>query len=355
MYKILTINPGSTSTKLAVYHDDTEALSQNLSHSAEELAPFATIIDQLDYRLGKIQEFLAANKLSARDFDAIVGRGGLLKPMISGTYAINAQMLDDLEHTRYGAHASNLGAILAHRLAAESGCPSFIVDPVVVDELSDIVRVTGLPQLPRRSIFHALNQKAVAKRFAKRLERPYDQLNLIVAHLGGGISVGCHHQGKVIDVNNALDGEGPFSPERSGTLPPGQFAQYVIENGISIDDVRRKLAGAGGMVAHLGLNDVREVQKLVAAGDAKAKLVYEAMIYQVARTIASAAVPVCGKVDHIILTGGIAYSEYITQKLQEYIGFIAPVTVIPGENELQALAEGALRVLNNEEEARQYQ
>ena len=355
MYKILTINPGSTSTKLAVYHDDKEVLSQNLSHSAEELLPFATIIDQLDYRLSKIQDFLTANELAASDFSAIVGRGGLLKPMLSGTYAINDAMLDDLNHTRYGAHASNLGAILAHRLASESGCPSFIVDPVVVDELSDLARITGLPQLPRRSIFHALNQKAVAKRFAKRLGRPYAEMNLIVAHLGGGISVGCHHQGRVIDVNNALDGEGPFSPERSGTLPPGDFAKYIIENGITLDDVRRKLAGAGGMVAHLGLNDVREVQTRIAAGDEKAKAVYEAMIYQVARAIASASVAVCGKVDNIILTGGIAYSEYITEKLQEYIGFIAPVTVIPGENELQALAEGALRVLNNEEEARQYQ
>ncbi|WP_346355072.1 butyrate kinase [Azotosporobacter soli] len=355
MYRILTINPGSTSTKLAVYHDDKETLSQNLSHSAAELAQFANIIDQLEYRLAKIQDFLHANSLSPADFSAIVARGGLLKPMLSGTYAINDVMLADLSSARYGDHASNLGAILAQRLAKESGCPSFIVDPVVVDELSDLARISGLPELPRKSIFHALNQKAVAKRFAKRIGRPYGELNLIVAHLGGGISVGCHRQGQVVDVNNALNGDGPFSPERAGTLPAEQLADYVLRNHLTGAEIAKKIAGSGGLVAHLGLNDVREVQKLVASGDKKAQQVYEAMIYQVARSIAAAAVPVCGKVDYILLTGGIAHSEYITGKLKEYIGFIAPVTVIPGENELQALAEGALRVLTQEEDALQYQ
>lgn len=355
MHNILTINPGSTSTKLAVYHDDKEVLTQNLSHSAADLAPFATIIDQLEFRLAKIQDFLQANSLSPTDFAAIVGRGGLLKPMVSGTYSINETMLADLTSAQYGSHASNLGAILAQRLATEAGCPAFIVDPVVVDELSDLARVSGLPQLPRKSIFHALNQKAVAKRFAKSIQRPYDELNLIVAHLGGGISVGCHRLGQVVDVNNALDGEGPFSPERAGSLPALQLAQYIREKNLSAAEIAKKISGAGGLVAHLGLNDVREVQKLVADGDKKAELVYEAMIYHVARAIAAAAVPVCGKVDHILLTGGIAYSEYITAKLKEYIGFIAPVTILPGENELQALAEGALRVLRNEEPARQYQ
>ncbi len=355
MYRILTINPGSTSTKLAVYLDDKETLSQNLSHSAAELAQFASIIDQLEYRLAKIQDFLHANSLSPADFSAIVARGGLLKPLVSGTYAINEAMLSDLSSAHYGAHASNLGAILAHRLASSAGCPSFIVDPVVVDEMMDIARVSGLPQIPRKSIFHALNQKAVAKAFAKKIGQPYKELNLIVAHLGGGISVGCHQHGSVVDVNNCLDGEGPFSPERSGTLPAAQLLHYIREKNLSSAEIAKKISGAGGLVAHLGLNDVREVQKLVETGDTKAQQVYEAMIYQTARAIAAAAVPVCGKVDYILLTGGIAYSEYITGKLKEYIGFIAPVTVIPGENELQALAEGALRVLTQEESALHYQ
>ncbi|EAX48771.1 acetate and butyrate kinase [Thermosinus carboxydivorans Nor1] len=354
MFRILTINPGSTSTKIGIYEDTREVLAQNLSHSADELAEFPTITDQFDYRLGKIMDFLAAQNLSPRDFAAIVGRGGLLKPMVSGTYLINEAMLDDLKHSRYGAHASNLGAILAAMLAKEAGCPAYIVDPVVVDELEPVARITGRPEIERRSIFHALNQKAVAKRFAKSINRPYEELNLIVAHLGGGISVGCHKQGRVVEVNNALDGEGPFSPERAGTMPAGQFADLILSEGLRREMVAKMLAGKGGLVAHLGTNDAREVEKRIAQGDKEAKLVYDAMIYQVARAIAAAAVPVCGKVDHILLTGGIAYSKYLTGKLEEYIGFIAPIVVLPGENELQALAEGAYRVLTGEEQAKEY-
>jgi butyrate kinase len=353
-YTILAINPGSTSTKIAVYRDTTEQFSENLSHSADELAAFPTIIDQLEYRFGKIMAFLADKRLEPQQFAAVVGRGGLLKPLASGTYAINANMLDDLTLSRFGAHASNLGGILADRIAQAADCPAYIVDPVVVDELDAVARVTGRPEIERRSIFHALNQKAVAKRFAKSINRTYAELNLIVAHLGGGISVGCHKQGRVVEVNNALNGDGPFSPERSGTVQAGQFVEYVIENQLPLATVLKMLAGNGGLVAHLGTTDAREVEKRIAAGDEKAELVYQAMIYNIARHIAAAAVPVYGKVDGILITGGIAYSEMLTAKLKEYIGYIAPVTIIPGENELQALAEGAFRVLAQEETAKEY-
>lgn len=353
-FKTLAINPGSTSTKIAVYEDLTEVRTQNLSHSTAELEQFSSVIDQLEYRLGKILEFLTAQNVRPEDFAAVVGRGGPLKPMPSGTYLINDAMLDDLKHMRYGAHASALGAILANRIARLAGCPAFIVDPIVVDELDPVARLTGLPEITKKSIFHALNQKAVAKRFAKSINRRYETLNLIVTHLGGGISVGCHKQGRVVEVNNALDGEGPFSPERAGTVQAGQFAEQITTNSLNPETISKMLAGRGGLVAHLGTNDAREVEKRIVSGDKDAALVYEAMIYNVARYIAAAAVPVCGKVDYILLTGGIAYSKLLTEKLQELISFLAPVVVIPGENELQALVEGAYRVLTNEETAKTY-
>jgi len=353
-YRILTINPGSTSTKIGLFHDINEVFTQNISHSAEDIAQFATITEQIYYRLEKINKFLADKNIAASNLDAVVGRGGLLKLIISGTYRINDIILDDLMHNRYGSHASNLGAILADLIAKQSGCPSYIVDPVVVDELAPIARITGRPEITRKSIFHALNQKAVAKRFAKSVNRPYSSLNLIVAHLGGGISIGCHTLGEVDDVNNCLDGEGPFSPERAGTVPAGQFATKIITKKLSAETVALQLAGQGGMVAHQGTNDIREIERRVAAGDTRAELIYQSMIYAIAKSIAAAAVPVCGNIDYIIITGGIAYSEPLIAKLKEYIGFISPVVVLPGENELQALAEGVHRVLTGEETAREY-
>ncbi|VBB05408.1 aliphatic acid kinase short-chain [Lucifera butyrica] len=353
-YKILTINPGSTSTKVGIYEDIRELLTQNISHSAAEISRFPAVIDQYEYRLQQITDFLTRQGWTVSDFAAIVGRGGLLKPLISGTYRVNPAMLADLKTSRFGAHASNLGAMLAHALAQQAGCPAYIVDPVVVDELSPLARITGHPEISRRSIFHALNQKAVAKRFAASQHKRYDQLNLIVAHLGGGISVGCHQQGRVVEVNNALDGEGPFSPERAGTLPAGQWASYVLDKALPRDRIAKTLSGKAGLVAHLGVNDAREVEKRIAEGDQRAKEVYDAMIYAVARYIAAAAVPVCGRVDYILVTGGIAYSQYVTDKLKEYVSYLAPLIIIPGENELQALAEGAYRVLTGEEEAKEY-
>ncbi|MBP2639028.1 MAG: buk2 4 [Firmicutes bacterium] len=325
MYKILTINPGSTSTKIGLFQDTTEVFVQSITHSAEDIAKFPAVIDQFAYRLENIENFLSKQNISVNNLSAIVARGGLLKPMVSGTYQINAAMLDDLKHSRYGAHASNLGALLADKLAAEGRCNAYIVDPVVVDELAPIARLSGRPELTRKSIFHALNHKAVAKRFAKTVNRSYENLNLIIAHLGGGISVACHTLGQAVEVNNCLNGEGPFSPERAGTLP------------------------------YLGTTDVREVERRIADGDKQAELVYNAMIYTIAKSIGAAAIPVCGKVDYIILTGGIAYSEQLTAKLKEYVSFIAPVVILPGENELQALAEGAYRVLIGEETAKEYQ
>ena len=353
-YSILTINPGSTSTKLGLFQGAKEVMTENISHSAEDLAAYPAITDQLNYRLQKITDFFAANNLSGTDFAAVVGRGGLLKPVVSGTYQVNAAMLNDLKNSRYGAHASNLGAILAADIAAQAKCPAFIVDPVVVDELDPIARLTGRPEINRRSIFHALNQKAVAKRFAKSIDRPYQEMNLIITHLGGGISVGCHRQGMVVEVNNALDGDGPFTPERAGSLPAGQLSEMIFDGKISQADSGRFLAGKAGLVAHLGTNDVRQVEARIAEGDQKAAAVLDAMIYNIARSIAAAAIPVCGKVDHIIFTGGIAHSRHLTEKLQKYVEFIAPVTIIPGEDELQALAEGAYRVLAGEESAREY-
>ena len=353
-FKIMVINPGSTSTKLAVFEDTKEFLRQNISHTAEELAQFPNVIEQLEYRFSGVKEFLDQNNFAIGEFNAIAARGGLLKPIPSGTYLVNENMLNELKSQCYGSHASNLGALLADRLAKEAGVPAFIVDPIVVDELDPIARITGRPEIVKKSIFHALNHKAVAKRFAKQIGRSYENLNLIVAHLGGGITVGCHKNGRIVEVNNGLDGEGPFSPERAGTVQAKQFGELVFKQGWNSEEISRVLAGEGGLVAHLGTSDAREVEKMIALGDENARLIYEAMIYQISKYIAAAAIPVYGKVDYIILTGGIAYSEYLTQKIIEYVEFIAPVVVMPGEDELQALAEGAFRVLSGQEKAKEY-
>ena len=355
MFKILTINPGSTSTKIGVFKEEKVMFVFNISHSAAALANYSSIIDQEQFRFDEISQTLLSNNIDIQELAAVVGRGGLLHPMESGTYSVNARMLADLSSCSYGAHASNLGAILAARFAKVAGdIPAFIVDPVVVDELMDIARVGGRADNPRRCIFHALNQKAVAKRFATSHHKNYNDLNLVVAHLGGGISVGCHIKGRIVDVNNALDGEGPFSPERAGTMQAGLFARTIIDNQFDKPTVAKMLAGQGGLVSHLGVNDAREVEKMIKDGDEHARLVYDAMIYNIAKSIGAYSIAAKGEIDYIILTGGIAYSKYLTEKLQEYVEFLAPVIIVPGENELQALCEGALRVLRGEEQARTY-
>lgn len=353
-YQLLIINPGSTSTKVSVFRDHDEIAKVNITHSAEELSRFTGVLDQLDFRVEKVDQFLRDNGLSIYDFQAIVARGGLLHPIPSGTYEVDVQMIADLQLERYGVHAANLGAMIGLNFAKIAEIPAFIVDPVVVDELDDVARVTGRPEFDRVSIFHALNQKAVAKRYAKKVGKPYEELNLIVAHMGGGVSIGCHKQGRIVEVNNALDGEGPMSPERTGTVQSREFIELIEREKWTKKEVIKAIAGQGGVLAHLGTTDIREVERRISEGDQKAKLVLDGMLYQIARYIGAASVVVKGKVDQIILTGGIAYSQEVVRQLTEYTEFLAPVTVYPGEDEMRALAEGAMRVLTGEEEAKKY-
>lgn len=354
MVRLLVINPGSTSTKIAVFDDESIIFEETLRHSTEEISRFNRIYDQYEFRKEIILNALKKNNIPLESLNAIVGRGGLLKPIEGGTYEINEAMIEDLKAGSRGEHASNLGGILAYEIAKNLNIPSFIVDPVVVDELQDVARISGLKGTERVSIFHALNQKAVARRHAKSLGKKYEDLNLIVAHLGGGISVGAHEKGKVIDVPNALDGEGPFSPERSGGLPVGQLIELCFSGQYTKAEIKKMIVGKGGIVSYLGTNDAREVSNRVQAGDKYAELIYYAMAYQVAKEIGACATVLKGNVDGILITGGIAYDKEFTSWIEERVKFIAPVTVYPGEDELTALAQGGLRVLRGEEEAKIY-
>ena len=353
-FRILVINPGSTSTKIAVFLNSDCLMETTIRHPAEELSCFNAIPDQLLFRKTLIKETLDSKDISLSSIDAIVGRGGLLKPMESGTYFINEKMLDDLKKGVQGQHASNLAGIIARNIGDEIHKPSYIVDPVVVDEMEDIARITGLPEIQRTSIFHALNQKSVAKSVAKELSRKYEDLNLIVAHLGGGISIGAHKKGKVVDVNNALDGDGPFSPERAGSLPSEKLLKMFFHGRYSMDDVKKKLVGKGGLVAHLGTNDAKEVNKMIDSKNKHAELIYKAMAYQIAKEIGSYAAVLKGSVDAIILTGGIAYDSRFIDWISAHVAFISKIIVFPGENEMTALAEGVLRVLDGSEEGKEY-
>lgn len=352
--KILIINPGSTSTKIGVYEDETQVMEETLRHSTEEIAKYATIYDQKDFRKEVIVGVLKDKGVELSTIDVVVGRGGMLKPISGGTYATTPELLEDLKVGVQGQHASNLGGILAAEIAKEIQVPSYIVDPVVVDELDEVARLSGHPDFPRVSIFHALNQKAVAKRYAKESGKAYEDLNLIVVHMGGGVSVGAHKNGRVIDVANALDGDGPFSPERSGGLPSGSLAKACFSGKYTEAEVKKMISGNGGFNAYLGTNDMRDVVKLANDGDAKAKLVMDAFHYQLCKEIGAMAVVLGGKVDQIILTGGIAYGEVTQKAMTDAVSFLAPVTIYPGEDELLALAQGALRVMNGEEKAAEY-
>lgn len=352
-YKILIINPGSTSTKIGVYEDETQLMEETLRHTTEEIAQYDTIYDQKDFRKNVILDVLKEKDVDLNSIDVVVGRGGLLKPIPGGTYATTPELLEDLKIGKQGQHASNLGGLLAYDIAQEIDVPSYIVDPVVVDELQDVARLSGHPLMDRVSIFHALNQKAVAKRYAKETGKPYDELNLIVVHMGGGVSVGAHKNGQIIDVANALDGDGPFSPERSGGLPSGQLMKVCFSGDYTQAEVGKMINGNGGFNAYLGTNDMREVVEM-AKSDEKAALVRDAFHYQLGKEIGSMAVVLDGKVDQIILTGGIAYNQITCDYFKDHCGFIAPITVYPGEDELLALAQGALRVMNGEEEAKVY-
>ena len=347
----LIINPGSTSTKIGVFEDETLLFDETLRHATEEISKYATIIDQKDFRKDIIISFLKEKNFDINSLNVVVGRGGLLKPIPSGTYAVTEELLADLKSGARGQHASNLGGILAREIGDELGVPAFIVDPVVVDEMEDVARYSGLPELPRTSIFHALNQKAVAKRYAKESGIKYEDLNLIVIHLGGGVSVGPHKNGKIIDIFNALDGDGAFSPERAGSVPSGALVKMCFSGQYTEKEVMKKLVGNGGFNAYLGTNDMREVNKMIAAGDEKAAAVREAFIYNISKNVGAMATVLKGKVDQIIVTGGIAYNADVIADLKERCEWIAPFTVYPGEDELLALAQGALRVMSGDEEA----
>lgn len=354
VFRILAINPGSTSTKIAIYDNEKEVFETTLRHSNEEIDQYEKISDQYDFRKQVILTALSDNDINLTKLSAVVGRGGLLKPIKGGTYVVNDQMLVDLKAAQMGEHASNLGGMIANEIAQQLNIPAFIVDPVVVDELEPVARISGMPEIDRISIFHALNQKAVARRYAQENNKPYESLNLIVAHLGGGISVGAHEKGRVVDVNNALDGEGPFSPERTGGLPVGDLAKLCFSGKYTHADIKKMIKGKGGLVAYLGTNDGRDVVKMIEAGDEKAKLIFEAMAYQVAKEIGSCAAVLKGNVDAIILTGGLAYGAMLTQWIKDRVSFISDVIIYPGEDEMSALAQGGLRVLRNEEKAQIY-
>lgn len=345
--KILAINPGSTSTKIAVYEDEKPVFVRKISHEVSSLAQFEHVTDQYQFRKNLVLEELANNGIPLK-FDAIIGRGGLVKPISGGVYTINEDLRYDTVHAKR-THACNLGCLIAAELAENiPNCKSFIADPGVVDELEDIARVSGSPLLPRISIFHALNQKAIARRFAKEQNKSYESLNLIVVHLGGGISVGVHKAGRVIDVNNALDGEGPFSPERAGTLPAGQLIDLCFSGKYTQQELKKRISGQAGLAAHIGTTDMRVAEEMIAKGDKHTELVCDAMIYNIAKTIGASSTVLFGKVDAILLTGGLAYSEYVLSRLEERISYLAPIHIYPGEDEMEALALNALGALKGE-------
>jgi butyrate kinase len=355
--KILAINPGSTSTKIAVFEDEKLLFTETVRHNIDELSKYKIITDQYEFRKHYLVEALEHFKVKVNDLDVVVGRGGLLKPIPGGVYEVNDVMIADLQKSPLGEHASNLGGILAKEIAKLSNrkIPAFIVDPVVVDEMDDLARLSGRPELPRVSIFHALNQKAVARRYSIDVQRNYSDMNLIVAHLGGGITVGAHRKGRVVDVNNGLDGEGAFSPERTGTLPAGALTRLCFSGKYQLSEVRKMITGGGGLVAYMGTNDARMVEDLALKnGDPKAKLVYEGMAYQISKEIGSCAAVLRGEVDAILITGGIAFSNALIKMISDRVSFIAPIHVYPGEDEMQALAESAYLAVKGDLEIKQY-
>ncbi len=354
-FKILVINPGSTSTKVAVYEGRKSVFLKSIRHTSEQLAPYDNIAAQYEFRKEIILSELVQADIDIENISAVVGRGGLVKPIESGVYEVTEELKKDLRESRQGEHASNLGGLIADDIARSlKSARAFIADPVVVDELIDEARVSGLPQMPRRSIFHALNHKIVAKNYAKSIDREYDDLNLIVAHLGGGISVGAHRKGRVIDVNNALDGYGPFSPERAGTLPTGGLVDLCFSGKYTEQEIKKMINGKGGLVAHTGTNMASELEERANNGDEHASLILRAMAYQIAKSIGSCAAVLYGKVDAIILTGGIAHDKKICDQIKEMTGFIAPIITVPGEDEMRALAENALNVLMGETKLKEY-
>ena len=353
-YRLLIINPGSTSTKIAVYDNERQLFEKILRHPAEEIERYETIYHQFDFRKKVILDALKEEGMDLDCMDAIAARGGNMKPVKGGTYRVNEQMVKDLRKGVMGHHASNLAGIIAFELAGRLGIPSYVVDPVIVDELDELARFSGLPEIQRKAKDHPLNQRAAARRAAARLGGEYPDFNFLVAHLGGGISVGVHKRGSIIDVNNVLDGDGPFSPERAGGLPVGSLIDLCYSGKYTREEMRRKVTGGGGLVAYLGTNDGREVRRRIENGDKYAELVYRAMAYQVSKEIAAGAAVLMGDVDAIVLTGGLAHDNMLVEWISERVSFIAGVMTFPGEFEMSALAEGVLRVLNGVEREKTY-
>lgn len=351
---LLVLNLGSTSTKLAAFDGKTCRFSDTLRHAVTELAPFPDIHDQYAFRKSAILASLAAHNVDLTQLTAVVSRGGTLKPMPGGVYKISESLVADARSGRFGKHACNLGCEIAFDIARELGLPALTVDPPSSDELCDEARFTGLPGIKRRSLYHALNQRAIAHRLAADLKKSPAEVNAIVVHLGGGISVGAHAQGRVIDVNNALDGDGPFSPERAGTLPAGDVVAMSLSGRHSREDLMKMLAGKGGLVALVGTTDGQELEKRIAAGDEAARAAVSAMAFAIAKAIGAAAAVLAGRVDAIAITGGLAHWKRLVEMISARVAFIAPIRLYPGEDEIGALAEGALRVLSGEETAKSY-
>ena len=351
-YRILTINPGSTSTKIAVYDNEVQILVKGIEHRVEDLEKYERIQDQFEMRKNEVLQALKENDIKLESISAVVGRGGLLPPVKSGAYLVNEEMIDRLVNRPVLEHASNLGAIISYEIAKPLGVNAYIYDSVAVDELTDIARLSGVKGMDRTCLSHALNSRAMAIKYAKNNNKKYEDLNLIVAHLGGGISLSVHEKGQMVDI--VSDDEGPFSPERSGRVPCKTLIDRCFSGNYTHREMLKTIRGKGGISSYLGTVDVREVEKMINEGNEEAKLVHDAMTYQIAKGIGELATVVSGKVDVIILTGGIAYSNLITDNIRKRVEFISEVCVIPGENELESLSQGILRVLNKEEEARIY-
>jgi butyrate kinase len=353
-YKILVINPGSTSTKIAIYNNEEETFLKTVRHSIEDLKRYETIYGQYEFRRRIILEILYQRITELKNIDAVAGRGGNMKTVEGGTYKVNHQMINDLKKGVMGQHASNLGGILAWEIAEMFDVPSFVVDSVVVDEFDDLARISGIPEIKRKSKDHPLNQKAACRKAAGEFGGEYNDFNFLTVHLGGGISVGIHKKGRVIDVNNSLDGDGPFSPERAGGVPVGSLIDLCSSGRYTVEELRKRIVGKGGLAGYLGSNDTIEVSKRVKEGDKKAELIYKAMAYQVAKEIGAGAAVLKGDVDAIILTGGIAFDVLFVNWIKEYVDFIGRVLVYPGEFEMLALAQGVLRIFKQEEKIMLY-
>lgn len=353
--QILAINPGSTSTKIAVYDDEKPVLLRTIRHLPEQIAHFRTIVGQREFRRDVVLKELEKLEVPFH-FNAIIGRGGLAKPMSGGVYEVNEQMCRDMYNAKR-QHVCNLGCIIAYELAQrQEGCIPLIADPVVVDEMEDVARISGSPLMPRVPIWHALNQRAIGRRFARENGKKYEDLNLIICHMGGGISIAAHKHGRAVDANNGLDGEGPFSPERAGTLPSADLIRLCYSGRYTEEQLLKRISGEAGLAAHLGTTDVKEIlRRITENGDRHAELLIEAMIYQTAKCIAAESAVLCGEIDAILITGGLTHSEYITSRLRKRIGFLAPVHIYPGEDEMQALALNALAVLRGKREMKKYE